>query len=271
MRLLFAVVFLLCSFCSRVEALDYAPYASVLKQFGNTEGRVDYKNLLGHRAELDKFVLSVAALPPAAYEKMDANEKLAFWINAYNALILRTVIDNYPIRPTALKSFVYPKNSIRQIPKVFDAKTVMVMGRKMSFDDIQNNVLRKDFGDPRINFALACGALSCPHLYPRPFEGADLENQLSECTQAFMERADNAIKLDEDTKNASVPGLFKEAGKDFEKKYGTAPQFNYLNPMDRAVMNFIAQNSEPKTKKILNRDAYFIIYRDFDWTLNDQQ
>src|SRR5262245_23023610 len=96
---------------------------------------VYYRALKGEHSKLDRYVESLAAASPAT-ERREA--QMAFWINAYNALVLRTVISNYPI---ASRTREYPAKSIRQVPGAFERLPHRVAGRTLTLDQIEQTVL----------------------------------------------------------------------------------------------------------------------------------
>jgi hypothetical protein len=104
--------------CEKV--FSYDSYAAVLKSHVDDTGIVNYRGLKAAREKLDEFSASAASLQRKVYDKWDEKDKIAFWLNAYNAFTLQVIIDHYPIKPSFLRSRVYPKNSIRQIPGVWD-------------------------------------------------------------------------------------------------------------------------------------------------------
>jgi hypothetical protein len=130
-------------------SLLYDDYAFILKTYVNDEGMVNYKGLKADRSRLDAFVQSLAKIKPHDYEQGSKEDKIAFWINAYNGLTLIAIIDNYPIRSSFVTSLAYPKNSIRQISGVWTELTFNVMGKPMTLDEIEHERLRKDFNEPQ--------------------------------------------------------------------------------------------------------------------------
>ena len=110
-----------------------------------------YRTLKSDRARLDRYVTELAS---TAVDKLSRDEQLAFWLNAYDALVLRTVIDHYPIQGRAPD---YPPHSIRQIPGAFERLTHRVAGRTITLDQIEQTIL-PEFHDPRVYFALGRGA-----------------------------------------------------------------------------------------------------------------
>lgn len=140
-------------------------YGEILKQYVTGNGLVDYRRLKNNRIALDNFCASVSSLDPAIYDAWTEKGKIALWINVYNALTLKVVLDHYPIKASFFESAIYPRNSIRQIPGVWDKLTFPVMGRELTLDGIEHGILRSKFGEPRIHIALVCGSMGCP-----PFE-----------------------------------------------------------------------------------------------------
>jgi hypothetical protein len=139
-------------------------YGEVLKLYVDDKGMVDYKSLKTDRAKLDHFSKTIEGISEQRYGLQSKNDKIAFWMNVYNAMTLKAIIDNYPIKSSALISLKFPKNSIRQISKVWKKKNISVLGKKLSLSDIENKILRKEFDEPRIHVALVCAAVGCPPL-----------------------------------------------------------------------------------------------------------
>src|SRR5258708_39582907 len=116
------------------------------------DGQVYYRAVRSDRAKLDTYLASLVAAPVAQQPR---DTQLAFWLNAYNALVLRTVIDHYPI---AGRSPDYPAKSIRQVPGAFARLTHRVAGRTLTLDQIEQTIL-PELHDPRVYFALGRGRI----------------------------------------------------------------------------------------------------------------
>src|SRR5262245_24549397 len=117
------------------------------------DGLVYYRALRSDRGRLDRYAASLNVAPDV-YQRWSREQKMAFWLNAYNAFVLQTVIDNYPIKG-ASKS--YPSNSIRQIPGAFEQVKHRAAGRSLTLDEIEKTVL-PDVKEPRRELALGRGA-----------------------------------------------------------------------------------------------------------------
>src|SRR5258708_11066680 len=113
---------------------------------------VYYRALKAERSRLDALI---GQMGTAAVDSLSRDEKIAFWLNAYNALVLKTVIDHYPIQGQAK---TYPPHSVRQIPGAFDKTAHRIAGRTLTLDQIEQTVL-PEFHDPRLYLALGLGAL----------------------------------------------------------------------------------------------------------------
>ena len=133
--------------------LLHRPYDQIL-DLNVRDGMVYYRALRGERAKLDRYVASLN-VPAATYQGWSRDEKVAFWLNGYNAIVLQTVINNYPIHG---KSSQYPQNSIRQIPGAFEGAKHRLAGKSLTLDEIEKTVL-PEFADPRVYLALGRGAV----------------------------------------------------------------------------------------------------------------
>jgi len=241
---------------------QYDDYRAALMAFVDANGRVDYAGLKDQRVYLDDFITSVERLDPKEYEVWNEPDKIALWINAYNALTLRAVIDHYPIRPAAPNGS-YPRNSIRQIKGVWDFNKVNVMGQSITLGYIETKILRRDFHEPRVHMALVPAAAAGPMLRNEPYEGARLDAQLDDQARKFL--ADpRHFRIDRTNKEVRVSEIFRWYADDFvtgvmpvrsTKDLCVVEKFAgpYLNDADRAFL----------------RDAR-VTYLPYDWTLNEQ-
>ena len=194
----------------------YADYAAVLKAYVDDKGMVNYSRLQANRDRLDAFCLSLGKLDRRTYEKWGDRTKIAFWINAYNGLTLKVIIDHYPIKGNW--PVWYPQNSIRRIPGVWDKLKFEVISQEMTLEDIEHNTLRAKFDEPRIHMALVCAALGCPPLRNEPYQGNKLDEQLDDQSKNFLS---NPLKLKIDRAGGKVylSKIFDWFGKDFIRKY----------------------------------------------------
>ncbi len=249
---------------------SYAPYARALYEHVNELGFVDYAGLKRDRDDLDAFASLLAGLDPADYSSWSEPEKIAFWINAYNALTLVAIIDHYPIEPSALRSVMYPRNSIRQIPGVWKKLQFRILGEPITLDRIEHEVLRVEFDEPRIHMALVCAAVSCPPLRNEPFDGARLDEQFEDQTLRFL--ADpGKFRIDENNGRVYLSPIFDWFGDDFVSKYGNGNRFPDRKNSQRAVLEFVIPHLGDAERAFIERDEFSIDFLDYDWTLNERE
>src|SRR5262249_23044072 len=148
---------LLAGSLARGEPFDHSVGAPVLKSHANEIGEVDYAALKAHRANLDEYIRRLAGSSPENHPHVFPTRahELAYWINAYNAFVIRGVVDHYPTRSVLdlgmLKRFFWRGDSVAG-------------GVTMSLYHLENGIIRKKYGEPRIHFAIVCASMSCPML-----------------------------------------------------------------------------------------------------------
>ena len=251
------------------DPFSYEDYASVLNAYVDTNGMVNYKALKTNRKQLDAFASSLAKLDLGSFEKWSDKRKIAFWINAYNALTLMAIVDHYPIKASLFKSVLYPKNSIRQISGVWTDLQFPVMSRKMTLDEIEHQVLRAKFNEPRIHVALVCAAMGCPILRNEPYTGDKLDAQLKDQSAGFVKDSQK-FRIDRNTSTVYLSSIFKWFGEDFVKSYGTKDKFGDLDDTQKAVLNFVSRFLNPSDKAYLAKGGFSLEYLKYDWSLNEQ-
>jgi len=226
-------------------------------------GDAYYRALKAERGKLDGFVALQAT---TAVDKMSREEQIAFWLNAYNALVLKTIIDHYPI---AGGSGAYPAKSIRQISGAFERLPHRVAGRTITLDQIEQTVLA-GFHDPRVFFALGRGAAGSGRLRSEAFTPARLEEQLAETAAECVTRA-QCIRIDRETAKVHVSSIFSWREKEFAAAYADkAPAaFSSRSPIERAVIAYVLPKLLPTEKEFLEKNSFQLVYTPFDWTLND--
>lgn len=247
---------------------DPAESLTQVLAYVSAQGLVDYAGLKRERAVLDRFSRSLADFPPDVLRSLDSESRIAFWINAYNGLTIQAIVDHYPIKSSFLTSLVYPRNSIRQIPGVWDHLGFAVAGRRLTLDQIEHEILRKDFDEPGIHLALVCAAMSCPRLRPEPYVGERLAEQLADQARAFV--ADpSKFRIDRDAQTVYVSKIFEWFGADFVSRYQTR-EFGRRSEEERAFLNYLAGSLSPEEAAYLRQGDYRVRYLDYDWTLNEQ-
>lgn len=162
-------------------AADHSAYDRLLKKYVNAQGRVNYKAWKADQAGLNQYLQQLSKNPPAA--SSSKAEQMAYWINAYNAYTIRLILDHYPVQ--SIKD-IGSKIKIPFVTTPWAAKFFSIGGKKMSLDNIEHGILRKQYNDPRIHFALVCASISCPRLRNEAYTAARLESQLDEQGRDFL-------------------------------------------------------------------------------------
>ena len=248
---------------------DYTNYAAVLTTYVNARNRVDYKGLKASPQQLRSFTARIARVDPAAFANWPTKDKVAFWINAYNALTLQTLIDRYPVKSSWSKSLLYPKNSIRQIGGVWTKIQHTVMGQRTTLDAIEHETLRKHFREPRIHMALVCAAEGCPSLRREPYEGSKLDEQFADQARQFLGNREK-FRIDRGRNRVYLSSIFKWFGEDFIRVYGTSEKFDGQSEKVRAVLSYVSRHLPPIDASYLANGSYSVRYLDYDWSLNEQ-
>jgi len=227
------------------------------------DGDVYYRALKIERAKLDGYINSLAGV---AADRLGREDRIAFWMNAYNALVLQTVIDHYPIQK---RSNEYPAKSIRQIPGAFERLPHHVGSRTVTLDQIEQSIL-VDFHDPRIFLGLGRGAQGSGRLRSEAFIGQKLETQLAEAAIECAERA-RCLSIDRVNDTIGVSSIFSWREKEFSAKYADAAPaaFASRSPIERAVIALLQPKLLTIERETVNKNTFRLVYIPFDWTLND--
>lgn len=225
--------------------------------------RVDYAALKAERADLDAAVRSFGEVTASQELGWPRAERIAFWTNAYNAFTLRAIIDHYPIRGSFFSRS--PRNSIRQIDGVWTKLPWQAAGRRVTLDDIEHRILRPEFREPRVHFALNCASVGCPPLRAEPYRAADLDRQLDDAARVYLASAEG-LRVDGET--LRVSSIFKWYGEDFVERYAGGAAGG-RDAKERAILAVIAQHGPPAAAAKAREGRAAIAYLDYDWSLND--
>jgi len=260
---------------------SYHDYIVTLKKFVNKDGLINYKGLKKDHKSLDNFLLTMARLDINTYKKWDEKAKIAFWSNAYNSLTLKLIMDRYPIKVTTKIEPEVPGTSILQIPDRWNTVQFLVMGRKLTLDQIENCILRGQdkemadeyghFYEPRVHMDMTCAGMSCPPLRPEPYLGSKLDKQLDEQTRTFLANPSN-FRIDRRARKVYVSRILGDwFPGDFVKAYAPKEGFPGHTEKEKAFLNFCAKHISAKDAQYLKEGHYDISVLLYDWTLNQQQ
>jgi len=255
------------------QGIDHAGLDTVLAYFVR-DGRVDYAALQIGRAVLDEYIAQVAAATTDEFASWSEADQVAYLINAYNAYVLETVIDNYPIKAagffkkiTSPKMFSFPDNSIRQIDGVFDGIPHKVAGTEMTLDDIEHATLRANYNEPRIHFALVCAAVSCPPLREEAFRAERLDEQLDSQGNIFLNDP-RLNRFEADRSEVYLSKIFDWFGDDF-RQFASDTGYQRDEKVN-GVLTFVSRYLVSRVVGYLATGEYKVDFLSYDWTLNDQ-
>jgi hypothetical protein len=229
------------------SGFDHSRFDAVLRIYVNDKGLVDYNGIAGDPT----FKAYMESLQTAKPDTMSRDGQLAFWINAYNAVTIDKVIKWKP-KKSVRETFV---PGVWTGTKFFTSRENTVAGKRVSQDDIENEILRKQFKDPRIHFAIVCASSSCPPLPRFAYTAENVQAKLEEETRKYL-NSDRGTRIDVGENTLYLSKLFDWYAGDFKYKAGS-------------VLSFIKPYLGEKTLVFLNRDPQ-IAYLDYDWSLNAQ-
>jgi hypothetical protein len=226
------------------KVFSHADWTNLLKKHVAVNGLVNYKGFIADSVLLNNYLKQVSENPPA--KKWAEQDKIAYWINAYNAYTVKLIVDNYPVK--SIKD-LGPDNQIIFINTPWDKKFFKIGNRSYTLNNIEHRVLRANFKEPRIHFALNCASMSCPKLRAEAYEGVVLDKQLTEQGVDFLSDSTRNIM---NAQNPKLSNIFNWYGGDFRKWSG------------KTVKEYVSQFSEIKINENANVD-----YLKYDWSLND--
>ena len=249
----------------------HAGFADILREFVDDKGMVDYKGLRRKRLDLRALLNQFDNLDPNEYKSWPKQDKIAFWINAYNLQKLKVVTDNYPIEPASrILTIYWGPSSIRHIEQKLARHKFLVMDEEFTFATVEKRFFRGEFDDPRVFFALSSACMSSPPLRNEPYYGRRLDEQLDGQVRKFL-AGPLALRIDRDQRKVYLSALFQSSsyGKEFIEKFTIDRKFKDHPPATRAVLNFISHYLSKQDVSFLEVGNYTIEYMTYDWTIND--
>jgi hypothetical protein len=238
-------------------AHHYPQYAELLQRHVDADGWVDYEGLIADSALMRRAVTAIGSVSADSLATFTDDQQLAFWINTFNLLTLRAVLDAYPVE------------SIQDIDGIWDAQGYRIAGRRLTLDAIANRILRQQSNDPRIHFALARASVSSPPLRSEPYIADSLNVQLRDAAHAFLTDS-TRNRFSPEFQEAHISPIFERFADDFEMLYASAIPSDHP-PELRAVLNFIAEVLPDSAGRFLREEGVVIDYMEYDWGLNSQK
>ncbi|MBK7873183.1 MAG: DUF547 domain-containing protein [Saprospiraceae bacterium] len=204
----------------------------LLKKHVSADGKVNYKGFQQDLPALESYLGGLTRNP--VQDNWTKEEKMAYWINAYNAFTIKLIVDHYPIA------------SITKLDegKTWDVKRIQLGKKSYSLNNIENDILRPQFKDPRIHFALNCAAKSCPPLLNRAWTAETLNKYFEQQTKAFINNPKyNKISANE----VQISKIFEWYAGDFGN------MIDFLNKYSKTTINA----------------GVTVKYLEYDWALNE--
>ena len=214
------------------EVFDHSIFNNLLQKFVTDQGNVNYNGFRNERTTLRNYIDSLGDnMPDDSWSKED---KLAYWINAYNALTIDLILQNPGL------------NSIKDIDKPWNQRLWKLGNKWYNLDEIEHQILRK-MNEPRIHFAIVCASVSCPKLQNKVFTALNLDDQLNAATKEFLsDSSKNKLSRDK----IQISKIFKWFAKDFKQ--------------GQSLISFLNKYSDIQISQNAN-----IKFMDYNWSLND--
>ncbi len=229
-------------------SFDASAWGRVLERYAR-DGGLDYGGLQADRGDLDLFLSALEGARPGAWS---AAEQLAFWSNAYNAVVAEYVLERYP-----------ELESVREVDGFFDAKRRRVAGELLTLDEIETR--GRDLGDARIHFAVVCASTSCPDLAAEPFDPRRIDAQLQRLTERFLADPGKGLRYDEASNTLWLSSIFKWYAGDFTGGSTVVAFF-----ARGKIVSWVLPYLSPALRDTLAERQPSVKYLDYDWSLNDR-
>jgi hypothetical protein len=227
-------------FNSGKEPPSHEQWDQLVSEHVTSEGWVDYKGFMGDSPALKEYLQTLSSTPPD--ENWSREEKIAYWLNVYNAFVIQLIINHYPVE--SIKD-IGPALAIPTVNDVFTLDYIIIGNEEISLNDVEHNILR-EMDEPRIHFAVNCASISCPKLRDEAYTAEKLDLQLDDQAHYFLNESEkNELSAD----RVEISKIFSWFSEDFTRQ--------------GSVIDYLNKFSEVE----INPDAD-IDYKDYDWALN---
>jgi len=214
-------------------AFSHDAWNTLAQKHISSTGKVNYKGFKADIAAFDAYLKSLADNP--VQNSWSRGKKMAYWINAYNAFTIKLIVDNYPVK----------KITDLEGGKPWDKKWIKLGGKTYSLNNIEHDILRPQFKDARIHFAVNCAAQSCPPVWNKAWTEKNLNGQLERSTKAFVNNSKyNAVGGNE----ANISKIFEWYAVDFGD--------NIITYLNKYANTKVATGTAVK-------------YKEYNWALNE--
>jgi len=238
---------------AQLSTVDVSDYDRLLHNYVTDQGWVDYAGLTRERGALNRFLEQLAKASPNSFK--NDTERLAFWINSYNAFTLADALDT-----------VYGKHqSVRQVSGFFDGRRHSVAGENLTLDEIEKR--GRDLHDPRIHFAIVCASASCPRLQRFAYTREALNEQLDQAARAFFADQNRGLRFDPEKNALQVSPILKWYAGDFTGAPSVWARVK-ATVSGNELLDFIARYAPADVADRIKRNPPTLHYFDYDWSLN---
>jgi len=239
------------------KTIDHSKWDRLLKAYVRPDGLVNYQGLLQMKAEIDDYVKQLEMISPQQLGESSREERLAFWINLYNASVVQMVLTEYPIE------------RFSQIPAVFEVRKIQAANEFFSLSELRDNVLRQGFRDERVLTALVSARMDSPKLLPEAFDGVQIDEQLNRAAAEFV-KDETRNQIRPGTKKIFLSPLFKNFASDFMLNFSSEKPSPGFSESEAAVISFVLYHlHDPDKRLFLSSGRYKINYLPEDSRLND--
>lgn len=222
--------------------IQHTDWDKLLKKYVDTEGWVNYQGFQSERVALQSYLESLSKNPPN-HQNWSKSEQLAYWINAYNAFTIELILMHYPV-----KSIRDIAGKIPLINSSWDVKFFKINDIDFDLNIIEHEILRKEFNEPRIHFAIVCASYSCPRLLNEAYTAEKLEEQLELNTRFFINNPKKNILSENHVQLSGILDWYKS---DF--------------PKNKTMLEYISSYTDVDIKT----DAK-VEFLEYNWDLNEQ-
>lgn len=250
--------------------------AHILNTYVDIAGMVDYQDLKRRRIELRDLLQEFRELDSNKYESWPKEDKIAFWINAYNTQLLNIIIENYPIESDAFtRFFLWHPDSVRYIDRKLggiEKQKFNIMNEEFTLERIERR-LYEQFNEPKAFFALFHGGMSGPPLLNKPYYGKTLYQQLENQIKRTL-ASSSSFSINIDKHIVYLNAILQPTswyGHYFLDKYKTDKWFKDQTPEVRAVLNFLTEYLTEQQVNYLKFQNYTIKFSPYDWILNEKK
>jgi hypothetical protein len=247
---------------------SHASFQALLQQYVDTDGNVGYDkwhNTEASMAQLESYLAAVSKYSPdnSPDRFASSNDELAYWMYGYNAYVIKSVLDHWPIE------------SVTDVKAPLEVVTGMGFFYRMRYRfgeknysllTVENKKIRKRFNDARIHFVLNCASDSCPVMRPELPTGAALQALLASAATEFVSDPKN-VSIDHANRQITLSTIFKWFRKDFLNDLARRGR-----PAEHGVVDYVASVAPDTLKAELDSArGYDVIFSDYDWSLNSSE